>query len=143
MHTPRAALFLLAAFFAAFASAWAAEAADLVMYERDGCSWCVRWHKEIGAGYAHSEEGKRAGLRVVNMDRGPSIAVSLKSPVTYTPTFILVDNGREIGRIVGYPGAEFFYGLLAELLKQMDQAFLPAARRYASVLALEGTAGRS
>ena len=143
MHTPRAALILLAAFFAAFASAWAAEAADLVMYERDGCSWCVRWHKEIGAGYAHSEEGKRAGLHIVNVDRGPKPDLALKSPITHTPTFVLVDNGREIGRIIGYPGAEFFYGLLTELLKKLDQAKFGSFRRDALVVAPEDRAGRS
>jgi hypothetical protein len=29
----------------------------------------------------------------------------------------LAEEGREIGRIVGYPGEEFFYGLLGNLLK--------------------------
>jgi hypothetical protein len=52
----------------------------------------------------------------------PDAGVVLKAPVTMAPTFVLVDNGREVGRIVGYPGADFFYGLLGELLKKRDRA---------------------
>jgi hypothetical protein len=39
--------------------------------------------------------------------------------VRYTPTFVLVDRGREIGRIVGYPGEDFFWELLAGLIKKL------------------------
>ena len=34
----------------------------------------------------------------------------------FTPTFILVADGREAGRIEGYPGEDFFWGLLAKML---------------------------
>ena len=33
---------------------------------------------------------------------------------------MLVDNGREIGRIVGYPGADFFWAMLGELMSKLD-----------------------
>ena len=36
------------------------------------------------------------------------------------PTLIRVENGREIGRIRGYPGEDFFWGLLGELIKELD-----------------------
>ena len=36
--------------------------------------------------------------------------------VVYTPTFVLFDGCREVGRIVGYPGEDFFWGLLDGLL---------------------------
>ena len=42
----------------------------------------------------------------------------LVSPIRFTPTFVLVDDGREIGRIEGYPGEDFFWGLLERLLLQ-------------------------
>jgi hypothetical protein len=41
--------------------------------------------------------------------------------VTITPTLALAEDGREIGRIVGYPGEDFFYGLLANLLKSKQR----------------------
>jgi len=32
--------------------------------------------------------------------------------VRFTPTFVVVDNGREIGRITGYSNDDAFWGLL-------------------------------
>ena len=37
-----------------------------------------------------------------------------------TPLFVLVDQGREIGRIRGYPGEDHFWGLLGVLIKKLD-----------------------
>ena len=37
----------------------------------------------------------------------------------YTPTLVLMDGGREVGRIVGYPGADLFWGLLGELFQRL------------------------
>jgi hypothetical protein len=95
--------------------------AELVMYERDGCPWCLRWHQDIGTGYPKSEEGQRAPLRVVRSSDPIAVGASLKAPLTMAPTFVLVSGGREVGRIVGYPGAEFFYGLLDELISRLDK----------------------
>jgi hypothetical protein len=33
---------------------------------------------------------------------------------------VLVDRGREIGRIRGYPGEDHFWGLLGVLMKKLD-----------------------
>ena len=96
----------------------AACAAELVMFWREGCSHCAAWERDVGPIYNKSEIAVRAPLRKVDIDRDrPNI--SLASPVIYTPTFVLVDNGREVGRIEGYPGEHFFWGLLERLLQQL------------------------
>jgi len=95
--------------------------AELVMFERDGCPWCQRWHQEVGVGYPKSDEGQRAPLRVLRDPAPSAVRASLKAPLTMAPTFVLVAGGREVGRIVGYPGADFFYGLVGELLKKLDR----------------------
>jgi hypothetical protein len=118
---PRHWLFLLAAFclvggiFAA-----PARAAELLMFERQGCAWCIRWEREIAPVYGKTAEGQAAPLRRINVDNGaPShaeVGSRLKATVLYTPTFVLVDNGQEIGRITGYGGPEQFWGLLGKML---------------------------
>ncbi len=40
----------------------------------------------------------------------------------FTPTFVLFDDGREIGRIEGYPGEDFFWGLLQNLVPEPKPA---------------------
>jgi hypothetical protein len=97
-----------------------ARAAELLMFELRGCPWCIKWHREIGPAYPRSSEGLRAPLRIVDIKAPLPGDLSLDRPVTSSPTFVLVDEGREIGRITGYPGAEFFWGLLDELLARLD-----------------------
>ena len=78
-------------------------AAELVMFEDPGCPYCRRWHAEVGISYHATEEGRMAPLRRVDIKDRSKAGISLESPVTYTPTFVLAENGREVGRIVGYP----------------------------------------
>lgn len=92
-------------------------AAELIMFSQRGCPWCIRWHKEIGPLYPASPEGRYAPLREVDI-RDSVPGIQLKKPVTITPTFVLVDNGNEVGRVTGYPGDEFFWELLAEILPE-------------------------
>lgn len=90
-------------------------AAELVMVERHGCHWCERWNAEIGPAYPRTEEGARAPLRRVDIHALPDDITFSSRPV-FTPTFVLVDEGQELGRIEGYAGDEFFWFLLAQLL---------------------------
>jgi hypothetical protein len=105
-----------------------AAAAELLMFELRGCPWCIIWHKEIGTAYPRSAEGQRAPLRIVDIKAPLPDGLALTKPVTSSPTFVLVDEGREIGRITGYPGADFFWGLLDELLAKLDPAPTPRTR---------------
>ena len=102
-------------------SSWAsARAAELLMFETRGCPWCAAWHREVGSGYARSTEGQRAPLRRLDLADTEKAGVTFATPITASPTFVLVDKGREIGRITGYPGADFFWGLLAPLVAKLD-----------------------
>ncbi len=93
------------------------------MFRRDGCSWCAKWDREIGPIYPKTEFNFRAPVRQVNLDRDrdPSI---VHAPIRYTPTFVLVEDGKEVGRIEGYPGDEFFWVRLENLLKQSPRPAL-------------------
>ena len=101
------------------ASAAGAGAAELVMYRRQGCPWCAAWDREIGPVYPKTDVGRSVPLRMVDLDQGDRAAVRLRSPIRYTPTFVLVDRGREVGRVEGYPGDAFFWGLLERLVEQL------------------------
>lgn len=87
----------------------------LLMIEEAGCGYCRRWHAEVGRGYPLSSEGKLAPL--VTRDRFDG-ELRRFGRVVYTPTFILLRDGEEAGRILGYPGADFFWSLLGELLQK-------------------------
>ncbi|MCW0233338.1 MAG: transcriptional regulator [Ferrovibrio sp.] len=88
---------------------------QLVMFERDDCPWCRVWHREIGTGYPKSDEGLQAPLRRVDLDRSWPADLP-KLPILYTPTFVLMACNREVARFIGYPGADFFYPKIAQLI---------------------------
>jgi len=113
--TARAAVWFLAL----VTLAGAVDAAELVMYRRAGCPWCALWDREIGPIYPKTDIGRRIPLRIVDLDRGDDPAVHLRSPVRYVPTLVLVENGEEVGRIEGYPGEAFFWGLLENLVERL------------------------
>ena len=92
---------------------------ELVMFEQTGCHWCEIWTAEVGPIYPKTSEGKRAPLRRVDIhDPMPD---DLKGIVTtrFTPTFVLLHDGAEVGRIAGYPGEDFFWGLLDQLMRKL------------------------
>jgi hypothetical protein len=97
-----------------------AAAAELVMFEEAGCAWCARWDAQVGAVYDKTDEARRAPLRRVGLhDPRPADLPAIEG-VVFTPTFVLVDRGREVGRIVGYPGESFFWEMLGALLEELD-----------------------
>lgn len=97
-------------------------AAELIMFEQKGCVWCARFNAEIAPAYSKTEEGQMAPLRRVDIHE--PIPEDLKELTIdrFTPTFVIVEDGKEIGRIRGYPGDEFFWflinGLIADLPDQ-------------------------
>ena len=96
------------------------QAAELVMFESKICEWCDAWHAEIGPIYPKTDEGKRAPLRTVDIyDARPADLTDING-VRFTPTFVLLgDEGHEVGRINGYPGEDFFWSLLGELVAKL------------------------
>ena len=92
-------------------------AAELLMVREDNCPWCIVWDEEIGPIYPKTPEGKFAPLMHVDLGESIDDTRILKS-VIYTPTFILIENGEEISRLEGYPGEDFFWTLLEEMLSK-------------------------
>lgn len=91
----------------------------LLMAEEDGCHWCAKWNKEIAHIYPKTAEGRTAPLKRYDL-HGETPDVAFESKVRFTPTFILVHNGGEVGRIEGYPGEDFFWSLLSMMFSQAN-----------------------
>ena len=94
-------------------------AAELIVVESDDCPYCQRFHAEIGVAYPKTDEGKLAPLRLLDISQPLPKELSSVKAATVTPTFILVENNREVDRLVGYPGDEHFWFLLGEMLDKL------------------------
>ncbi len=54
---------------------------------------------------------------MIDIDDPVPADLTFARKVVYTPTFILIENGTEVARIEGYPGEDFFWGLLGMMLE--------------------------
>lgn len=93
--------------------------AVFVMIGDPGCPYCARFEREAAPGYRASEDGQLAPL-VRRNRHDPDIAFIER--VVYSPTFVMLIRGREIGRIVGYGGADIFWMQVAGLMSDVRVA---------------------
>ncbi|MCA0996546.1 hypothetical protein [Alloyangia pacifica] len=93
----------------------------LMMVRQDGCAYCEAWEAQIGPIYPKTQESRLAPLARVEFRAIPD-DVALKRPVVFTPTFVLLRDGMETGRIEGYPGEDFFWALLGRLLEDLPSS---------------------
>jgi hypothetical protein len=102
--------------------AWAAE---LVMVEQPGCAYCAKWDAEVAPAWPKTAAGRFAPLRRIRLRAPVPEDLSLDRRPVFTPTFILVDDdGQELGRLEGYPGADFFWPLIERLMAE-KAGFVP------------------
>ncbi|MBL6432252.1 MAG: hypothetical protein HPM95_18725 [Alphaproteobacteria bacterium] len=127
-HSPAlalAALVLLAA--AVMARPVPVTAAELIMFEQRGCEWCERWNAEIGPIYPKTEEGRLAPCAGSTFTKNAEDLRWLR-PEVFTPSFALIHEGREYGRIRGYPGEDFSGDCLPRWSRNTDKP-QPTRRR--------------
>jgi len=92
-------------------------ALELVMVEQAGCYTCKLWNAEIAPIYPKTEAGEFAPLRREELRQKPDDLIYAR-PVNFTPTFILIDNGQELARLEGYPGEDFFWWHIENMLTE-------------------------
>jgi hypothetical protein len=104
--------------------------AVLVMIGDPGCPYCARFEREVAPGYQASEDGHLAPL--VRRDRRDA-DIAFIPRIVYSPTFIMLVRGREVGRIVGYAGVDLFWmqlaGLMSDVRLALGRSDLDAPRR--------------
>ena len=101
-------------------AATAASAAELVMLEGRACGRCKQFLAEVAPSYGATPTGRLMPLRVIDVDQSTPW-FRLNGPVEGTPTFLLVDRGREIGRISGYSSREAFYAQAQSLIAALPR----------------------
>jgi len=98
----------------------AAGPARLVMLERHDCPFCRLWHREVGErAWNLSDLGRRAPLRRVDVAGGLPPDLGFLGEWRLTPSFVLVRDETEIGRLVGYRGDLFFWQGAEQLIARL------------------------
>lgn len=107
---------IVSAFLVLFSALAASAETVLVMVEEQGCVWCARWNEEISHIYPKTDEGKAAPLKRIDIHAAVPEGMIFARGLNFTPTFVLMVDGQEVSRIEGYPGEDFFWGLLERML---------------------------
>ena len=93
-----------------------ADSLKLVVIEADGCIFCEIFRSDVLPAYEASEQGKSMPVQFVDINDMDTTHLEFKGAVDIVPTFIVVKDRREVGRISGYVGPENFFHSINYLL---------------------------
>ncbi|MEQ1671926.1 MAG: thioredoxin family protein [Hyphomicrobium sp.] len=89
---------------------------QLVVMETPDCIYCSIFRRDVLPSYEISERGKEMPVRFLDVNDVPKTGIELQSPIDILPTFVIVKDNHEIGRIPGYMGPEDFFHSINYLL---------------------------
>jgi thioredoxin-related protein len=89
---------------------------QLVVMEAEGCIYCTVFRRDVLPSYEESERGKDMPVRFVDVNDVEKTGIELVQPIDILPTFVVVKDNREVGRIPGYVGPEDFFHSINYLL---------------------------
>lgn len=102
-----------------------ATAAELIYIADPSCAPCKLFDRQVAPLYPKTGEARLAPLRSLPFGQPLPAAYGYIVAPRAAPTFVLVDNGRELGRFEGYSSDELFWMNLSVLLRTLD---LPDAK---------------
>lgn len=92
---------------------------ELVVFERTGCTYCRVFRRDVVPKYRVAVRGNAVPLRFVDIDAVDPATLALVSRIDTLPTAVLMRDGREVDRIVGYWAPDTFFKLLSHILARM------------------------
>ena len=110
-------------------SAWANEKPVLIMFNSPYCGYCELFFREVGEeNYNASKEGKMFPLKILDVTVQDDLSwyygarqVHAIGRVEGTPTFVLFYKNKEVGRVRGFAGKDWFYKKLDEQIKKFNE----------------------
>ena len=93
-----------------------ARSMELVFITSEHCPFCKAWERDVGQIYDSTPYALKARLRRVDLGDVDSTLPAGAVKVFGTPTFLIVENNTEIGRIEGYQSSEMFFWALSEYI---------------------------
>ncbi len=89
---------------------------ELVVIEARQCPMCRLFRDEIAPAYRATARAERAPLRFVDVAHADPETLNLIAPIEIIPTVVLMRDGVEIDRLVGYTGPEIFMRAIGVML---------------------------
>jgi hypothetical protein len=87
---------------------------EVIVFEAPRCGHCAAFRDRLGASYAQSAAGRTAPMRYIDVTRVDLEGYGLNADIVIVPTIVMMREGREVGRIEGYPVPALLFGLVRE-----------------------------
>lgn len=89
---------------------------QLVVLEVKGCVYCDVFRRQLLETYKSSKQGKKAPIRFVDINDPALGDLGLTEPIGMVPTFVMLEDNQEIGRIPGLMGHQDFFRAIDYIL---------------------------
>ncbi len=89
---------------------------ELIVMEAPGCTYCELFRRDVLPSYQASERAKDMPIRFLDINDAIPEALGLDSDIDIVPTFVVIKNHKEVGRIPGYMGPEYFFHSINHLV---------------------------
>ncbi len=89
---------------------------ELIVMEAPGCTYCELFRRDVLPSYQASERAKDMPIRFLDINDATAEALGLDSAIDIVPTFVVLKDHKEVGRIPGYVGPEFFFHSINHLI---------------------------
>jgi hypothetical protein len=93
---------------------------EVVLFEHADCVYCQVFRRDVLPKYHIAARVAAPPLRFVDIGKDDASSLNLTSRIDMVPTAVVIREGREVGRIVGYWGSASFFQLLAHILTAVN-----------------------
>ncbi len=92
---------------------------ELVVVEVENCIYCSIFRRDVAPAYSGSQRARSVPMRFIDINAPDVDSLRLEGPIDNVPTVLVIEGGREVGRITGYVGPENFFHSLSRLLPEL------------------------
>jgi thioredoxin-related protein len=89
---------------------------EVLVFEHPDCVYCRVFRRDVLPKYRASVRADLAPLRFVDVQSDGIGRLALNGRIDTVPTVVVMRDGQEVGRIVGYWGPSNFFKMLAHLI---------------------------
>ncbi len=89
---------------------------EVLVFEHPDCVYCRVFRRDVLPKYRASVRSDLAPLRFVDVQSESMDRMVLNGRIDTVPTVVVMRDGQEVGRIVGYWGPTNFFKMLAHLI---------------------------
>ena len=93
---------------------------EVLVFEHTDCTYCRVFRRDVLPKYRQAVPADTAPLRFVDIAKSDTASLALKTRIDTVPTVVVMRDGREVDRIVGYWGPTNFFRMLSYILAKIE-----------------------